>query len=92
MVVLVDDATPQGVFALAERLRTDLSRAPFVTEDDALVAVTASLGVAMAEVPGEGWEGVLRRSDAALYRSKEGGRNRSTVAEPALRPGQGAVA
>jgi diguanylate cyclase (GGDEF)-like protein len=92
MVVLVDDASPEGVFALAERLRADLCRAPFVTDDDAVVAVSASLGVAMAEVAGEGWEDVLRRSDAALYRSKEEGRNRTTVAEPALRPGHGAVA
>ena len=92
MVVLVDDASPEGVFALAERLRTDLCRAPFVTDDDEVVSVSASLGVAMAVVPGEGWEDVLRRSDAALYRSKEGGRNRTTVAEPALREGKSAVA
>jgi diguanylate cyclase (GGDEF)-like protein len=42
--------------------------------------VTVSAGVAMLRT-GEGWEAWLRRADAALYRAKASGRDRTEVAD-----------
>ncbi|MCZ8236089.1 MAG: GGDEF domain-containing protein [Inhella sp.] len=64
-----------GGLAVAERLRHAVGR------DDwqrlaAGLAVTASLGLA-AWGPGEALDDVLARADVALYRAKQGGRNRT---------------
>jgi diguanylate cyclase (GGDEF)-like protein len=40
--------------------------------------VTASLGAASLR-PGEDWQSWLARADAAMYRAKEGGRDRAEV-------------
>lgn len=46
-------------------------------------SVTASFGVACYQ-SGESLEALLARADAAMYRAKQGGRNRVEVAAPAL--------
>ena len=56
---------------LRERVRGEL-RSP-------LGPVTVSVGAAALQ-PGESWEDWLRRADAALYRAKAAGRDRSEVA------------
>jgi diguanylate cyclase (GGDEF)-like protein len=56
---------------LRERVRGEL-RSP-------LGPVTVSVGAAVLK-PGESWEDWLRRADAAMYRAKAGGRDRSEVA------------
>ncbi len=48
--------------------------------------VTVSIGVAEAQVAGEGSEDVIRRADAALYQAKQRGRNRVELAEGPLAP------
>jgi diguanylate cyclase (GGDEF)-like protein len=64
--------------AAAERARHRLSR------DDIPPAgrLTISAGVAELE-PGEDPKALMRRADAALYRAKEGGRDRTEAAPPA---------
>jgi diguanylate cyclase len=51
------------------------------TNED-LGAITVSAGVAQ-RAPGEPSINLVERADAALYASKRGGRNRTTIAEPA---------
>ena len=46
-----------------------------------MLRVTISLGVATFPDHAEEGEPLIRSADAALYRSKEGGRNRVTVGE-----------
>lgn len=70
-----------GAFAVAERFRLDIEA--MVVDG---LKVTASLGIASfpavtVESPSE----LIERADQALYRSKEGGRNRSTIATPDVR-------
>ena len=48
--------------------------------------ITVSIGVAEAQVAGEGPEDVIRRADAALYQAKQRGRNRVELAEGPLAP------
>lgn len=51
--------------------------------NDGLGIVTASAGIAFVEGPGiERLDAALRDADAALYRAKEAGRNRTATAEP----------
>lgn len=72
-VVITRNMTCEGLKALGERLRVLIEHSWFDHGDDR-IAVTASFGGAIS-TPGESAQDVLRRADAQLYRSKEGGRN-----------------
>lgn len=64
----------------AERIRAELEATPFDIGAEGALKVTASLGVAM-RAQFEPLEELLQRVDKALYRAKEGGRNRVQRAE-----------
>lgn len=72
-----------GAAALAriELIRASLATLRVPASPD--VEATASFGIAEYK-PGESWEETIERADEGLYRSKRGGRNRSTLAPPAL--------
>jgi diguanylate cyclase (GGDEF)-like protein len=74
-VLLLSKAPASGLRSFAdtlrERVRGEL-RSP-------LGPVTVSVGAATLQ-PGESWEDWLRRADAALYRAKASGRDRTEVA------------
>ena len=82
--VIVLPETPLGVAGqVAEKLRRELEAAPFLLASGEH-RVTASFGVAALTLGGdENSDGVLGRADQALYRSKQEGRNRITLAEQA---------
>jgi diguanylate cyclase (GGDEF)-like protein len=62
---------------IAERLRLIIRQTVFVF-DKREVGVTASLGIACYPGDGKTAEELLRNADIALYRSKQGGRDRTT--------------
>lgn len=64
--------------AIADRFRALVEQTRVQTDGLDLV-VTISLGGAMAEI-GDTAEAIFERADAALYRAKEGGRNRVRLA------------
>jgi diguanylate cyclase (GGDEF)-like protein len=84
-VLLLVDATADVAASVAERLRTRVAALSVVTGPHT-VGVTASFGVAQ-QAPGEAWTAALERADAAMYRAKQGGRNRVVVAEEPGRVG-----
>jgi diguanylate cyclase (GGDEF)-like protein len=69
----------QALQVVGERLRQGISAAVPLPEQPAL-AVTASLGVAVARVNKESARAALERADAACYQAKANGRNRVEVA------------
>jgi two-component system cell cycle response regulator len=76
--VLAREISPEGAFAVAERIRLSVARTPVVLEDGQKGPLTVSIGV--VRVGGgrlfETADALLEAADEALYRAKEGGRNR----------------
>ncbi len=63
-----------GAKQIAERIRVNIAREVF-TFSGASWHVTASLGVAAANLDAEGFQGLLKSADQALYCAKGAGRN-----------------
>jgi two-component system cell cycle response regulator len=84
VLLLPETSEKQGI-AIAQRLREMIERAQFASDAGAMFAVTVSIGLAMLDrrsqqVPENIAEWLLREADAALYRAKQGGRNKLVVA------------
>lgn len=80
-MVLVPGAGLAEAAQVAERLREAVGGAQLRYADGMLPRVTVSLGVAAYPASGALPQELLRRADEALYRAKEGGRNRVCLAE-----------
>lgn len=77
-VLLLPGADGAALATIIEILRLHISESLQSRRD----VVTVSIGAAVLH-PGEQWEAWLGRADAALYRAKHDGRNRSVVADDA---------
>ncbi|WP_417787694.1 diguanylate cyclase [Stutzerimonas xanthomarina] len=77
-LMLLPNTTLDAAHLVAERLRTgvELEQIPVVGH------ITVSLGIAVWPLHASAIERVLKLADAALYRAKQQGRNRSEIAEP----------
>lgn len=81
--VILPDCDAEGAAIVAEDVRAALAGSPIMIRGEK-VTVTASFGVAQM-LPGDrSLEGAMARADAALYRSKNAGRNRVTAADRLL--------
>jgi two-component system cell cycle response regulator len=75
--VAMPDVDQNAAAHAAERIRRAVEGAPVVLPGGAgQVSVTVSIGVAIATTADGDAEAIIRRADAALYHSKEAGRNR----------------
>ena len=79
--VLLPDTPLEGARVLAEKIRSTLEHAKIrrLDKKEDIGGTTISLGIALY-IPGEEPADFIDRADKALYVSKEGGRNRTTVA------------
>jgi diguanylate cyclase len=79
--VLVPETTPAEALQLAElvRSRTKAMKVKNRSTNEVLLTVTISGGITMVH-PGDDAASVIARADAALYRSKQAGRDRVTTA------------
>ncbi|NJD61322.1 MAG: GGDEF domain-containing protein [Deltaproteobacteria bacterium] len=77
-VIYLHSADPSHAGQVAERLRLMIRQTRFVFEKRE-VGVTASLGFACYPGDGKTSEELLHHADVALYRSKQGGRDRTTA-------------
>jgi diguanylate cyclase (GGDEF)-like protein len=78
-VVLCDHTDTQGAHLLAERVREALGAMVFQSSLGPF-SVTCSIGVASWPQGDGSWESLFKAADEALYESKRGGRNRTTMA------------
>jgi diguanylate cyclase (GGDEF)-like protein len=78
LVVILQDATRSIATAMAERIRAAVEHGAMAADGTPL-AVTVSIGVAVADDDGDA-AALLARADAALYDAKQGGRNRIAIA------------
>ncbi len=75
-VIVMPDTHLDVAARIAERVRAEIERDRFMlTEDGARIAITVSIGLAERGHDGQP-DGLFRRADRALYRSKTSGRNR----------------
>ncbi len=80
--LLMSGVQEEGAMDIARRIRRKVETTNFgVGADDARVAVTLSMGMAVCE-PEDSPGSLMKKADAALYRSKQAGRNRLTVYRP----------
>jgi diguanylate cyclase (GGDEF)-like protein len=79
-LLLLPEMSDAEALRLAERLRATLQTQPLRTSSGALLATTASIGVATVDPADHAVDPVVVRADDALYRAKAGGRNRCEVA------------
>lgn len=80
-VVVVPNCTADYLEAVGERIRMLIQTSWLDLPGGERLSVTISGGGAMVR-KGDTIDSLLARADAALYRSKEHGRNRITIAEP----------
>ncbi len=76
--VLLPDTDTEGGFFVSERIRKAIEEKE-IQAYDAKVRVTVSAGIACFPSDGKSAEGVIDKSDLALYRSKKRGRNCTTA-------------
>ena len=81
-------ASLSDALRVAEQLRSGIEALAIDIGDGKTLRVTASIGVAGADRPGDSVGELHRHADAAMYRAKAAGRNRvSQLDSAALRPG-----
>lgn len=88
-LLIYEDTDRDQVFNIVERLRQSIANHRFkkigpngVPENDDCLQVTMSFGIASLQYKSlESGKEVLAMADAALYRSKAGGRNRVSIGE-----------
>lgn len=79
-VVALPDCELAEALTIAERLRESVAAQPFTAIDEK-VSMTVSIGVTSLHDGESTIDGALKRSDTALYRAKDSGRNRVAAAE-----------
>ncbi len=81
-VILLPDTRITNAFAVAENIRTTIEKNKLILRKSkiSLGTITASFGVA-GHRKGESVDEIIGRCDAALYRAKKLGRNRTVIAD-----------
>lgn len=81
--VILPDTSVQGAQSVAEHIRQTIEKGKIrrLDKDESVGGITISIGIADCQ-PGGDWLEALGHADEALYASKQGGRNRSTIYTP----------
>ncbi|WP_259655966.1 bifunctional diguanylate cyclase/phosphodiesterase [Shewanella colwelliana] len=74
-VALLPHIESRDRVSLMVSLLREVFKAPFVLDDDVIVRLTASMGVALYPGDGDSADTLLRNADAAMHRAKLNGRN-----------------
>lgn len=77
-VVLLPETPVSGAVGVADRIRRSMETSPLPTRDGVMTA-TISIGIAGYPNHGPDFDSVLEKADQAMYASKTGGKNRTTM-------------
>jgi diguanylate cyclase (GGDEF)-like protein len=77
-VVLLPETPASGAVGVADRIRRSMEQSPLTTREGTVNA-TLSIGIAAYPNHGSDLESVMERADQAMYASKSGGKNRTTM-------------
>ena len=84
-LVLIPDCNTAGALSVADRIRATLAER-YVLSDGVAVFTSASIGIAVSAFDGtQDATTMIREADAAMYRSKETGRDAITVFDSSMR-------
>lgn len=83
--VVLPETDSEGAFLVAERIRKTIEAYDYPGKD-VPIKVTISLGIASFPRHSEQKMDLIRKTDEALYQSKDGGRNRTTIYSEAFEP------
>jgi diguanylate cyclase (GGDEF)-like protein len=83
-VCVMPQTDASDALACTERMRRSIEDLHLDTERGSL-RFTISAGVAVLDPDHDGWDGLLKQADEALYQAKETGRNRTVLASQAAR-------
>ena len=86
MLVLMPETDVHGAWSMAERVREAIEAVALPGPNGEELRVTVSVGVATWPTHARDEDALLEAADRALYRSKQAGRNRTTVCEEAVAP------
>ncbi|HSZ07332.1 MAG TPA: GGDEF domain-containing protein [Steroidobacteraceae bacterium] len=79
-MILLPGALVEAGLVVAERLRTAMASASFLSGAQQLTGVTVSIGIAQSGSDGDTIDDILRVADERLYSAKHQGRNRVVTA------------
>jgi len=78
--VLLLNSDTKGAAVIAEKLRRAIESQPVTTDDETNISFTASLGVSSVDIETDvNIDAASNRSDSALYKAKNSGRNKVIV-------------
>ncbi len=79
-IILLPGSGKTSSMAVAERIRKDIENTDIPIENNVIIHVTISIGIAEADPSGScTLDALILQADKALYRSKENGRNRVSI-------------
>ena len=85
-ICLLSETDEEGARTTGEKIREAIRSQPFGAIGEEPVSVTVSIGVAAYPHHGPSFNELVEAADRALYRAKEGGRDRVEVADPSPPP------
>jgi diguanylate cyclase (GGDEF)-like protein len=77
-LVLLPETPGSSAIGVAERIRRGMEATPIISHGQAETA-TVSIGIACYPTHGSDLESILEKADQAMYASKTGGKNRTTM-------------
>lgn len=80
-ICLLAETDMMGAITTAEKIREAIGVEPFGDAPERQVSLTVSIGIASYPEHGESYAALVESADQAMYRAKQLGRNRVTVAE-----------
>jgi diguanylate cyclase (GGDEF)-like protein len=83
-VTICEQTDAEGALLLAERIRDEFKRT-VVHAGGQQIHCSCSIGIATFPRVGKNWDDLFKAADEALYASKRGGRDRTSLWEPRMR-------